>query len=117
MCVYIHRQFSAVVMGKSITPSCVCVSVSEREEIGLAICFCGALTKGWRGVIVSSGLCLCERVHLCVCICQYLIIMLGENCAVIQPVFELQMIGFVLYRSEINATPTLSQFTCETCVF
>lgn len=71
---------------------------------------------------MSSELCECECVHLCVYvhICQYLIIMFGKNCklkhslsAVIWPVFKLQMIGFALNSSEINATLTTLQFTCE----
>lgn len=116
MCMYIHRQFSAVVMGKSITPSSVCVCVCRREEMGYL--FCGVLTES-QEVIVSSRLCSCECVcrPAFVCIWQFLIIRFRKNCKlkhILRPVFKLHMTEFVLKSSEINTTS--SQFTCEAVV-
>lgn len=57
---------------------------------------------------------MCVPVFVFVPICQYLIIMFIKNrklknslSAVIWPVFKLQMIGFALNSSEINASLTM----------
>lgn len=83
--------------------------VREREEMGLAIYYVQCWLKADKEWLCLAG-CV---VWMCVYICQYLIIMFGKNlklkhslAAVIWPVIELQVIGFVLNSSEINATPT-----------
>ena len=82
MCVHIHRQFSAVVIGKSITPLtvcvcvCVCVCVREREDGKLAAIY---YLEQWLKADKQLAL-NCVNVYIvCVCarICQCLITMFG----------------------------------------